>query len=322
MIFKAYKLNPLANKAVNFQEDIFEITCTDSIVYLGESLEIYISKYSDQAILMSSNPEVIDVSTGKPVGISEGDAKIYCTYGNEKTNEISLKCIIKIENITISEERLDMTIGEEKTLTVNAIPENATIGELTWTSSNENVATVKDGIVKALQKGETIIKVFDIVNTKENICKVKVMDVPVTSVSLDETSVNIGVGQKYILLETIKPNDATNKTIKWESSDPSVIDVDNGNIIAVSKGQATVTVTSSNGKTASCKFNVTNEDPNNSKKYGKGEYNIRSGPGSNYVVIDTIQRNDEIEILLPGKSWSKVRTSNGTVRIYICRWIF
>lgn len=94
-------------------------------------------------------------------------------------------------------------------------------------------------------------------------------DVKVTGVTLDATTVELKVGETAILTVTVAPDDATDKTVTWTSSDSSVATVDeNGKVTAVGEGEATITVTTKEGgKTATCK--VTVSKPTSPKKKTK-----------------------------------------------------
>lgn len=87
-------------------------------------------------------------------------------------------------------------------------------------------------------------------------------DKPVESVSLNESEVMLKVGEIVTLEATVKPNDATDKSIVWSVEDSSIATVENGKITAKAKGQTIVTVTTNNGnQTASCIVKVEEDDP-------------------------------------------------------------
>ena len=88
-------------------------------------------------------------------------------------------------------------------------------------------------------------------------CNVKVV-IPVTSVSLNKTSLTLNKGKTATLTSTISPSDATNKKVRWSSSNTSVATVDsNGLVKAINAGSSTITVTSDDGKySASCNVKV------------------------------------------------------------------
>ena len=78
----------------------------------------------------------------------------------------------------------------------------------------------------------------------------------VTSVTLDQTALTLNVNDKVKLNETVKPDDATTKTVTWKSDKPEIAEVDNnGNVTAKAAGTATITATA-DGKSASCKVTV------------------------------------------------------------------
>lgn len=82
-------------------------------------------------------------------------------------------------------------------------------------------------------------------------------DVPVESVSLDETSALLKVGDGLQLTATVLPEEATDKSVTWTSSDEDVAMVDDGYVLAVGAGTATITVTTNDGgMTATCEITV------------------------------------------------------------------
>lgn len=75
--------------------------------------------------------------------------------------------------------------------------------------------------------------------------------------TLDKTSAVIGVGAQLQLNATVSPENTTDKNVVWASSDPSVATVDeNGLVKAIAKGEAKITASSSNGKSAECAVTV------------------------------------------------------------------
>lgn len=112
--------------------------------------------------------------------------------------------------------------------------------------------------------------------------------VPVTSVSLDKTTLSLTVGNSSTLTATVSPSDATNKNISWSSSNTSAATVQNGTVTAVAAGTATITVTTQDGnKTASCSVTVTNPasgdtyEPNDT--FGTA-YSVSSGSTLNSYI--------------------------------------
>ena len=92
--------------------------------------------------------------------------------------------------------------------------------------------------------------------------------VNVTGITLSQTEAAVTIGGETLTLTaTVAPDDATDKTVTWTSSDPTVATVANGVVTAVAAGTATITATATNGtddttddKTATCTITVTDPD--------------------------------------------------------------
>lgn len=89
--------------------------------------------------------------------------------------------------------------------------------------------------------------------------KSAVLEILPTGVSLNKSSVNIGDGESTSLTAAISPSNSTNQSVTWSSSNTNIATVSpNGVVTAKNKGNAVITVKTSNGKTAACTVNVIN----------------------------------------------------------------
>ena len=84
---------------------------------------------------------------------------------------------------------------------------------------------------------------------------VNAASVPVTGVTLNQSSLSLKPGAGATLTVTVNPSNATEKTVTWSSSNPSVATVSNGTVSAVGAGTATITATAG-GKSAACTVTV------------------------------------------------------------------
>ena len=171
------------------------------------------------------------------------------------------KTFIHVTSVTLDCNELTLIEGETVTLTATVAPENATNKNVTWSSSDETVATVdQSGKVTAVKAGEATITVKTEDGSKTATCAVTVNPkvYPVTGVSLDKTTITLTEGDAQTLVATVAPENATNKNVTWSSSDETVATVDqSGKVTAVKAGEATITVkTEDGGKTATCKVTV------------------------------------------------------------------
>ena len=314
MIYKAININNTKEVFSTIEYRPFTISINKEIIGRGENLKINVQNGDENTILESSNPEIIQVEGNSIIGLQAGEAYIYARKNEEISNKLNIKCIVKLEKIEIDKNKLEIVIGSKDKITATPFPEDATDVQFIYKSENENIAKVNDGIVEGVKEGETSITITDKNEEIKAICKVIVKPVEVTSVTLDDSNVNLGVGQNYILTEYISPANATYKNIVWSSSNTNVITVDNGKIKAAGEGSATVSATTKNGIKGTCNFTVTSSNPNNSVKYVTNTFNVRSGPSTNYSVLDTVSKNDEIEILKEGNGYTKIRIiKNGIV---------
>lgn len=100
-----------------------------------------------------------------------------------------------------------------------------------WTSDNEKVATVKDGVITTLKPGTANIKAT--VDGKEATCALTVNPVPLNSISIKEQNITLEKGKTSNLTVTYNPETTTDdKTVTWSSDADDIVSVDNGVITA------------------------------------------------------------------------------------------
>ena len=215
---------------------------------------------TDKTVTWSSSNEAVATvdAEGKVTAMALGEAVITATCG-----DVSATCAVTVvptpaESVTLNQITASLRVGQTVTLTATVMPEDATDKTVTWTSSNEAIATVDaEGKVTAMALGEAAITATcgDVSAT----CAVTVVATSVESVTLDYESIELRLGETFVLTATVMPDDATDKTVTWTSSDTGVITVDeNGQITAVGMKDsgATVTATAVNGVSASCHVTV------------------------------------------------------------------
>ena len=144
-----------------------------------------------------------------------------------------------VTSISLDETELKLKVGGTATLNATVNPADASNKELSWSSSDPNVASVDSatGVITALKAGTATITAAatDGSNVKAE-CTVTV-DVPVSSVTMSRTSLRIYEGRDYTLSATVMPDNAADKGIVWSSSDPSVASVDqDGRVTAHKRG--------------------------------------------------------------------------------------
>ena len=204
----------------------------------------------------TSNAAIATVDNeGKVTAISVGETTITATCGDKSaTCKVTVNPILA-ESITLDKTELTMTIGETEKLTATVRPEDVTDNTVTWSTSDASIATVdNEGNVKAISVGEATITAT--CGDKSATCKVTVNPILAESITLDKTELSLTIGASEKLTATVLPEDVTDKTVTWSTSDAAIATVGTeGNVTAVSVGEATITSTCGD-KSATCKVTV------------------------------------------------------------------
>lgn len=208
-----------------------------------------------------------------------------------------------------------ITNGESATLEVGeTLQLNVTLEhsdeEIVYTSSNTSVATINDtGLITAVAKGEATItaKIGDISDTiKITVTESAVTVVDVESISLNKSEISLNVGGTETLTATVLPENATDKTVTWETSNTEVATVANGVVTGVAKGEATITAKAGD-KTATCKVSV------NETVVEVPSITITNGETATMNTGDTLQLNATVENLEGTVAWTSSNDEVATV---------
>ena len=204
----------------------------------------------DKLLISKDIPFTPANSASKVAYLSIMDAMAGTTY--ELYIELTREAV-PATGVTLSETALSLRPTEKATLTAAVAPENTT-DTLVWTSSNDAVATVKDGVVTAKSEGTATITAA--CGSAKAECAVTVLSpIPATGVTLDKTALKLYEGDAAKLTATVEPENTTDKTIVWTSSDKTIATVKDGTVTAVKAGTATITAACGEAK-ATCAVTV------------------------------------------------------------------
>ena len=204
----------------------------------------------------SDKTEIATVDgAGKVTAVKAGEAVVTVTTedgGKTATCKVTVKAkAVNVTDVSLDKTELTLTEGETETLTATVKPDNADNKKVKWSSDKTEIATVGgDGKVTAVKAGEATVTVTTEDGGKTASCKVtvKAKIVPVTGVEVNPWAVTLSVRGTSKLSYTIRPADATNQNVKWESESPSVATVDSeGNVQGVAAGTAKICVTTEDG---------------------------------------------------------------------------
>ena len=170
----------------------------------------------------------------------------------------------KVQKVKLAQNTMSMVVGMNEQLVATIFPENAENQNVTWSSSKPEIADVDStGMLWAKEVGSATIMVKTEDGEKVDFCLVTLTPAPilVSEIRLSESTLVLKKGESLTLIPIIIPENATNQTVTWTSSNPSVLSVDeNGNVSALEFGNATLTVTTEDGgKTATCAVTADNK---------------------------------------------------------------
>lgn len=223
--------------------------------------------------------------------------------------------IVKVSDVELNESEMTLNEGQSATLKATITPDTANNTTLSWTSSNEAVATVtQDGKVTAISKGMAVItaKSTDDSNVSAS-CTVNVVRL-VSSIQIDPTTVTLKVGEQATINAYALPADATNPTLNWSSYNSTVASVENGVVTAIKEGSTIIFVETTDGSNISerCRVIVKKRSAIDSVSTDEIEVSVSNGT----INITNVPVNQMIQILQTNGTIVKEQISTGEVISY------
>lgn len=297
MTYEEHKEMPGYYRLVNpyATHSMAEVLCTP---HASHNHYIYIDATDPERVKIEAGPIGVATSYGSSVVMSKGyyyeicgedpdEIKEYGYYGTMADNKISfpnsevmhgmkyylhgsfldsdemevtLFPTVEATGIKLEKEETTLKAGESETLVATVEPEDATETEVTWTSSDEAVATVDtEGKVTAVAEGTATITATCGEFSATCTVTVEKADEPTPdpTITLDQTSVELTVGQSVTLAATIENPLQTDEAVTWTSDNEVVASVDSeGKVTALAEGNATITASYA-GQTVTCTVTVT-----------------------------------------------------------------
>ena len=244
---------------------------------------------TDKTVVWSSDsPEIAEVDQeGNVTAKSAGEAVITAVSGDVSgtCTVVVSKRIIPVTSVAVIPEYVELTEGDSKALMVRIQPSDATDKTVVWSSDAPEIVEVSDGgRITAISEGTAVITATsgDVSGT----CTVVVSKpyIPVSSVKINLSSLELTQGEVVSLTVTVEPANATDKTVVWRSDDSDVASVDQeGNVTAVSQGNTVITAECGD-VSATCVVTVFPAE-----LHYVDEYGIDHGPG---ILISTYSYGD------------------------------
>lgn len=231
--------------------DFVDISATETTVIAGKTLQLTVVEKTGDITWKSSDDKIATVDeTGLVTAVTGGAVKITATVGKASdTVDLTVKNP-EAKFVTITAATNELYI--DGTLQLSAVTNDGK-GTITWESSDETVATVADGKVTAKKEGKVTITAscegYD-ADTVE--LEVELHD---SRIMTDKSVLKVDETATYTVT-----TEATNYTVKWSSSEPTVAEIDEatGEITALKAGKTIIMATSD--KFAPIRLEVTVED--------------------------------------------------------------
>lgn len=213
---------------------------------------------ADQAVVWySADPETASVTGGEVVAICAGTTEIAAIAGGVKAacSVTVAEDGLRAASLMLSAGTLELTEGKTATLTATVLPTSIPQSSIVWTSSNEEAAVVDSGVVTARAAGAAIIRASVGGKTASCTVTVKAARAPVSSVTLDRSTLELSVDGTARLTAAVRPENADDRTVVWQSSREDVATVSGGIVRGVAEGSALISATAGGAK-AECSVTV------------------------------------------------------------------
>lgn len=173
-------------------------------------------------------------------------------------------CQITVNEVQMTSLQIDSAVyalkpGDKVKLTATYEPSNTSFPQLSWKSSDNNIASVNSkGELSAKNVGECTLTVSDARSGLESQCQIVVSPIEMTSLQLNKSNCEIELGKHTKLYASFEPKNVTYPELYWHSSDESVATVSSDGVVdAIGVGECVISVTNSdNSMEAKCDITV------------------------------------------------------------------
>ena len=244
-----------------------DVDCSVTIGIMSNRKEFFINDKTGKKFSYTNTANVVEEKTftglkaGQWYAMCGGSSQVYITKMSFQAT-----ASVAVTGVTVSPTDTTVERGATVQLTATITPQDATNKKVTWTSSNDNVATVDaNGLVSTTTVGTATITATTVDGGFTASCSITVTsapDRPVTSIALDRTNITVKENQTETLTVNYTPANANvGKGITWTTGNANIATVNNGIVTGVSAGNTTITATSEGGFTATCAVTVEEASP-------------------------------------------------------------
>ena len=205
-----------------------------------------------KSVIWSADDKFVSVdANGTVTGLKHGNGRLIATAadGSGIRANSTMKVVQNPESIELNPAEITIAVGRTGNVRANVLPKDTDDKKVTWSSSDENIATVnKSGQIKGINIGDcTVTCTSEALESVSATITVHIVQ-PVTKLSFNSKTALVYVGETTQLAWTIEPENATNKTLTFKSGKEKIAAVDaEGIVTGVSPGKTAVTATTTDG---------------------------------------------------------------------------
>ena len=290
--------NPMVKKTcyvkVKYKTTGIKLDKTSVKIYEGQKTKLVANVLPSAATnknvtWKSQNKSIVAVSqSGTIRGVKPGTTYVICTTesgGFVAKCKVTVTKVVKSTSVKINLKTLVINQGTYARLGATVSPSNTSNKAVTWSSSNSKIVKVySDGKLYGVKNGKATITCKTKDTGKTAKCVVTVNPVTPTSVKLNKTSLTLNNSKTFQIKATVYPSNASNKAVRWSSSDPSVVYVNaNGVVKGMKPGKsAVITCTTVSGKKiAKCTVKV---NPIKVTKISLNKTSVNTVPGKTFTL--------------------------------------
>ena len=235
----------------------------------------------------SQNPTIATVDeNGVVTGLKKGNAKITATAtdGSHTAASVTVKVTQSVTMISVKTPEIQVSVNKNVQAKASALPENASDRKLTWSSSDETIATVSSyGVITGKKAGTCTVTCASSSNPEVTGTVTVNVSQPVTKIENvnGQEELSLLTGQSVQTRWNVLPADATDKSLTFKSRQPKIATVDaNGVVTAVSRGTATIEATAKDGSRKQGSVRITVIQPVTGVKVQQPRYYVQWGSTS------------------------------------------
>jgi len=212
---------------------------------------------------ISQDTAIAEVIDNELIAKKAGKTKITLIINGDVEDSLDVEVYVKPVSISFEEDSINMVVDESKVLKTIIKPDDTTDKNVKYISGDNNIIKVNDdGTIKAINKGDTYIEAITANNIKAKI-NIHVDPVVPEKISFETNLININLNSKLKIKTNIEPSNSENKSIKYTSSNPDVLEIDKeGNLYPKKIGKTIISAKTFNGKSTTMNVYVKNNTYN------------------------------------------------------------